>query len=148
MKKISCSILLLFVAFQMKAQIKDPVIWSYVAKRTNGNEVTLFIKATLLDDWHIYSVNQKEGGPQRTIFEFVKSKDYELVGKVSEPKPLVKYEQVFGMNVNYFTKSVVFSQRVKLRVKQTNVKVKVSFMACTDKECLPPADVSFSITVK
>ncbi|MDR6783301.1 hypothetical protein ABIE26_000211 [Pedobacter africanus] len=107
----------------------------------------LLIKATMSNGWHIYSATQKGGGPQPTIFQFAQSKDYELVGKLIEPKPLVKYEKVFEMNVYYFSNTVLFSQKIKLRAKQTKVKVNVSFMACTDSQCLPPKEVSLSIPV-
>ncbi|MGV3466400.1 MAG: protein-disulfide reductase DsbD domain-containing protein [Heyndrickxia sp.] len=99
-------------------------------------------------DWHIYSVNQKEGGPEKTSCTFFPSKDFTLIGKVQEPKPTKKHEEVFGMDVFYFERSVVFTQKIKLNKPGTVVKGKLSFMACTSEQCLPPDEVSFSIPVK
>lgn len=148
MKKLLILGVLLNVSLGIRAQIVKPVKWSYAAKKSSATEATLFIKAVIDPNWHIYSVNQPDGGPVKTTFVFEKSKSYSLLGKLAEPKPLVKYEEVFSMDVKYFEKSVVFQQRIKLNAKQTVVKGKVEFMACTNKECLPPDEVSFSVVVK
>jgi hypothetical protein len=79
-------------------------------------------------------------------FTFAPSKEYTLVGKTAEPKPISKYEKVFNMNVGYFENSVVFQQKVKLKsAKAAAVKGKLEFMTCNDQKCLPPDEVEFSI---
>jgi len=98
--------------------------------------------------WHIYSAYQAEGGPVKTSFTFGKSSGYRLSGKITEPKPLTKHEEVFDMQVGYFEKSVVFQQKVNLLTAATTVKGTVELMACTNKECLPPEEVEFSVPVK
>jgi hypothetical protein len=148
MKKILTSALILLSTCQIYAQLVKPVKWSYAAKRTSSTEATVYINASIDDGWHIYSVNQKEGGPEKTELTFSISKSYVLLGKVVEPKPIKKYEEVFGMDVFYFEHSVVFAQKIKLKAKQLMVKGKVSFMACTNKQCLPPDEVEFSIPIR
>lgn len=130
------------------SQIAAPVTWSYAAKKVNKNEAVLYIKAKIDNSWHIYSQNVKDGGPVKTTFKFLPSKDFSTVGKTLEPKSIVKYEDVFKMNVNYFEDQVVFQQKIKLNKSTTNVKGTVEFMVCNDKQCLPPDEVSFSIPVK
>ncbi|TKC04220.1 protein-disulfide reductase DsbD N-terminal domain-containing protein [Pedobacter frigoris] len=141
-------ILLLFLKMGANAQIEKPIKWSYAAKRISPTEVLLYLKADIAVGWHIYSVNQKEGGPERTNFSFLFSKDFSVIGKIQEPKPVKKHEEVFDMDVFYFEKSVLFTQKIKLNKGEAVVKGKVSFMACTDKECLPPDEVEFSIPIK
>ena len=149
MKKISLVLtFILFSAFGAFAQLENPVSWSYAAKRISKTEAVLYLKATIEDDWHIYSQNIKPGGPNKTSFTFSTSKDFTLVGKPSEPKPITKYEKVFKMDVLYFENEVVFQQKIKLNKATTVVKGKVEFMVCNDKQCLPPTDVTFSIPVK
>lgn len=131
------------------AQLENPVTWQYAAKKTPGkNEATLYIKASIDPSWHIYSQNLKPGGPNKTIFTFTPSKDYVVVGKTAEPKPITKYEKVFKMDVSYFENEVVFTQKIKLNKAATTVKGKVEFMVCNDQQCLPPSEVAFSIPVK
>lgn len=132
----------------LKAQIVSPVKWSYSAKKGADGIVTIYLKAAIEAPWHIYSVNQKPGGPERTSFTFLPSPAFVLLGKVVEPKAISKYEPVFGLDVNYFEHSVVFVQKIKLKAKQALVKGKVSFMACNESSCLPPDEVSFTIPVR
>ncbi len=149
MKRITLVLsLLLFTALGAFAQLEDPVSWSYVAKKTSPTEATVYIKASLEDKWHIYSQTTKPGGPTRTVFTFSPSKDYTLVGKTIEPKPISKFEKVFNMTVPYFENEVVFQQKVKLKKGTTVVKGKVEYGVCDDKSCLPPTEIAFSVPVK
>lgn len=130
------------------AQIETPVTWSYAAKKVSKTEAIVYLKATIDNGWHIYSLNQKAGGPVKTTVTFEPSKDYTKVGVTTEPKPIVKYEKVFSMNVNYFEKQVIFQQKVKIPKGSAAVKGKIEFMVCNDSKCLPPDEVSFSVQVK
>lgn len=148
MRKLALVIALSFLSTGLFAQILAPVKWSYAAKKTSKTEAVLLIKATIDNGWHIYSTQQKEGGPIKTSFVFTPSKDYAINGALTEPKSTTKFEQVFKMNVSYFEKAVVFQQKIKLKATQTNIKGKIEYMVCNDKQCLPPEDVDFSIPVK
>lgn len=150
MKKITLIVaMVVMTAISAFAQLENPVTWQYAAKKTPGkNEATLYIKANIEANWHLYSQNLKPGGPNKTEFSFAPSKDFSLIGKTMEPKPITKYEKVFKMDVSYFEDEVVFTQKIKLNKGATTVKGKVEFMVCDDKQCLPPSEVSFSIPVK
>ncbi|WPU94683.1 protein-disulfide reductase DsbD family protein [Mucilaginibacter sabulilitoris] len=145
-------ITLLFISIltitQSKAQILHPVTWSYAAKKTSPTEAVVLLKATIEKGWHIYSQNVKEGGPVATTFTFAPSKEFSLVGKTAEPKPLTRMEKVFAMEVSYFENAAIFQQKIRLKKGQTTVAGKLSFMTCNDEKCLPPDDVEFSIPVK
>lgn len=140
--------LVLFSATSVFAQIETPVKWSYASKKINSKEAVVFLKATIDDGWHIYSQNVKEGGPVPTSFTFDKSADYSPAGKTIEPKGITKHEEVFGMDVTYFEKEVVFQQKVSLKKDATTVKGTLEFMVCNDSKCLPPEELSFSVAIK
>src|SRR6478735_12099779 len=108
MKRLFLAVIALVLSVGAKAQVESHVRWAYAAKKTSPTEAVVLIKATIDQGWHIYSQNVKEGGPVKTSFAFDPSKDYVLLGKPSEPKPITKFEKVFGMNVGYFENSVVF----------------------------------------
>ncbi len=149
MKKITLILTLLFFStLGAFAQLEDPVSWSYVAKKTSATEATVYIKANIEENWHLYSQTVKPGGPSKTSFTFSPSKEFTLVGKTIEPKPISKFEKVFNMNVPYFEDQVVFQQKIKLNKGTTTVKGKVEFMVCNDKQCLPPSEIEFTIPVK
>jgi len=140
--------LLFFTSLGAFAQLDDPVTWSYVAKKTSPTEATIYLKASLEDGWHIYSQTTKPGGPTKTVFTFAPSKEYTLVGKTIEPKPISKFEKVFNATVSYFSDEVVFQQKVKLNKGAKAVKGKVEFGVCNDSKCLPPTEVEFSVPIK
>jgi DsbC/DsbD-like thiol-disulfide interchange protein len=149
MKKITLILtLVFFTAVGAFAQLENPITWSYGVKKISKTEAVVLIKATIEDGWHLYSLNLKPGGPNKTIITFSPSKDFTLVGKAAEPKPIIKYEKVFKMDVGYFQDEVVFQQKIKLNKPSAVVKGKVEFMVCDDSHCLPPDDVTFSVQVK
>ena len=149
MKKITLILtLVFFTAVGAFAQLEDPISWAYKATRISKTEVLVSFKATIEDGWHLYSQNVKPGGPNKTTFTFAKSKDYTQVGTTTEPKPIVKYEKVFKMDIGYFQDEALFTQKIKLNKNTTIIKATVNFQLCNDTSCLPPKDVSFSIPVK
>ncbi len=161
MKKYLIVILTLLATISSNAQILKPVTWSYAAKKISKTDAIIYLKVKIEDSWHIYASNQKGVGPVKTSFNFMPSRDYALIGKLIEPKPITKYEDTFEMDISYFEKSVVFQQKIKLkevlkknqgdtitRPAQVVVKGSVEFMACTNKECLPAETINFSIPIK
>ncbi|MNY48250.1 disulfide bond corrector protein DsbC [compost metagenome] len=126
----------------------SPVKWSYAAKKISKNEVVLFIKGAIEEGWHIYSLNQPNGGPLKTSFTFNNSADYALVGEAYEPQATSEFDKTFKIEVFYFEESVVFQQKIKLKKPKTIIKGKIVYMACTDGMCTPPLDIEFSIPIK
>ena len=152
MKKIARLKLLIFLllaaASTVSAQILKPVKWSYAAKKLDDKHAVIYLKAVIDDGWHIYSVNQPEGGPQKTLFTFKKVNGISLVGKPSEPEPEKHFEKAFGIDVFYFEHSVIFQQKVSLKRAEAIVKGHLTYMACNDHQCLPPEDLDFAVPVK
>jgi DsbC/DsbD-like thiol-disulfide interchange protein len=140
--------MLLFTVLGASAQIETPVTWSYAFKKTSSTTAVVYLKATIQDGWHIYSQKVKEGGPTKTTIKFNTSKEYTKVGATIEPKPIIKFEKVFDMNVGYFEKQVIFQQQVKLNKAATTVSGTIEFMTCDDSRCLPPEEIKFSVQVK
>jgi thiol:disulfide interchange protein DsbD len=96
----------------------------------------------------VYSQFVKDGGPVKTTITFSPSKDYTLIGKTMEPKPITRMEKVFNMEVGFFENVVIFQQKIKLKAGQVTVNGKLEYMTCNDQKCLPPDDIDFSIPVK
>jgi DsbC/DsbD-like thiol-disulfide interchange protein len=147
MKNLFVLTLGVLLSLSASSQILKPVKWSYAAKKTSKTEVTLYLKASIQDGWHMYSQNIADGGPVKTSFSFYPAKDYKLNGKTIEPKAITKFEKSFEMNVSYFEKAVIFQQNIKLTGATAVVKGTLEFMVCNDQQCLPPETVEFSIPV-
>ncbi|WP_316821807.1 protein-disulfide reductase DsbD N-terminal domain-containing protein [Pedobacter gandavensis] len=148
MKNLFLFAVALLFSMTASSQILKPVKWSYAAKKTSKTEAVLYLKATIEEGWHLYSQNIPDGGPVKTSFTFTPASSYKLNGKTIEPKPIVKFEKAFDMNVGYFENSVIFQQKIKLTGANATVKGTLEFMVCDESQCLPPETVQFSIPVK
>ncbi|MBK8520819.1 MAG: hypothetical protein IPL54_08050 [Chitinophagaceae bacterium] len=147
-KKIFLAGLMLFFAGFVHAQINNPVLWTYSAKKIADKTYELRITATITDNWHLYAQDAGEG-PEPTTFKFTPNPLVSFDGKVME---IGKMEKSFDKNFNsvlkYYTNKVDFVQKVKVKSSiATVVKGTVNFMVCNDRKCLPPRDVPFTINV-
>lgn len=129
-----------------KAQLLNPVKWTYSAKKIADKTYEVHITALVDDKWHIYS--QEAGdGPVSTSFIFTKNPLLTMQGKVTEVGKLEKsFDKNFNSELKYYEKQVDFVQKVKVRsAASTAVKGTLTFMVCNDRQCLPPKDIPFSI---
>ncbi|MFL9484771.1 protein-disulfide reductase DsbD domain-containing protein [Chitinophagaceae bacterium LWZ2-11] len=150
MKKFLLVSLLSVVGFAVQAQIKDPVIWKYEAKKKAAGVYELTITATVESPWHIYSQNTGKGGPVATAFTYKANPLVTLDGKTKENGKLEKvFDKSFNTNVLYYSNTVTFVQTVKVKggVK-TNVSGVVEYMVCDDEQCLPPTKKPFDIKLQ
>ncbi|MGA9212715.1 cytochrome c biogenesis protein CcdA [Kaistella sp.] len=140
-------ILILVFLFQgITAQIKDPVKLKYTINSLPNNEYEAVLTATMEKDWHIYSKDLPEdsGIPTEVI---VSSKDgIELIGKVIEVgKKHDEYSEAFGAQIVYYSNSVLFKQKFKLKnnTKPANVVTEITYQTCNDRVCLAPNTLEF-----
>ena len=130
------------------AQQLDPAKWTYTVKETSATEAELVFTAKIDDGWHLYSQYTDPAGPLPIVFEFTKSPDYELVGKVQEPKPHEEMDPLFDCVVKSFSGTVVFRQKVKrLSDKDFTVNGILSYQMCNNGSCIAPEDRDFSFKV-
>lgn len=115
LKKITQIFLLVSLSLSIANAQDNPVHFKLSNKKVSACEYDLIFSATIDEPWHMYSLNKlADDGPNPTVFTFTKSKDYELVGKVIQGKPLKEFDKVFEMNVEYFKHTASFTQRIKL----------------------------------
>lgn len=151
MKKLTI-ILAAFFALMMPmvsvAQIYDPVQWSFSTESLGNNEYNVIFKAEIEAGWHVYSQNIADGGPIPTAFYFTEAADYERVGVVTESEAIVLQDPVFDMELRFFEKEAIFTQKVKVLGKEpVSVKGELEYMVCNDGQCLPPTAVEFDINL-
>lgn len=150
-------ILVLTLMFTAAVTAQEAAKWSAkpaVGTVKAGGTVEVKVTADVIDGWHIYSTTPMEEGPVPTEIVFPANAPLTAVGKVRQPKPIVKYDENFGVDTEYYDKDVTFT--VTAKVKPTakpgrqKVMVEVTFMACNDRMCLPPKTVElpFDITIE
>lgn len=89
--------------------------------------------------WHIYALTSPTGGPTPTSIKLGETKDASAI-KVFQPKPSVKLDPNFNMNVEAFEGQVTFFTQIapaEGRKGPVEIPLLVRYQACTDKECLP-----------
>jgi thiol:disulfide interchange protein DsbD len=130
-----------------KAQMVDPVSWTYSLKPVNDSIYELYFNATIEPTWHMY--NQTVPSPvQAMAFAFETSSDYKRIDKVVEiTKAAEEFDQMFGMKVTYFALEAKFVQKIKALNKEGfAIKGTVDYQICDDKSCsIGSADFSFQI---
>jgi thiol:disulfide interchange protein DsbD len=141
---------LLFSSFVASAQMQVAIKWTYSQKRVNDSTEVLTFIANMEGKHHLYSQFTAEGGPMPTVFEFNKSKDYAIIGKVKEPKPYTEYDELFLVNVSLFKdKTVKFTQEIKVKSeKDFKVTGEINGMTCDDQGCIPFDQIPFSFSIK
>ncbi len=140
MRKIGLILILLGFLVQQKAfsQVEDPVKWTFSVKQLQDNEALLVFDANIEPKWHLYSQFFAEGGPVRMHFTFEESKDYKLIGKVSEsPTPKKKFDDIFEIDVQYFENKATLTQKIKvLSEKNFAVKGEFEYQLCFEDKCV------------
>ncbi len=145
----SLSILLFFFVASTSGygQIFNPVKWNFCQNQLDEQTYELHLTATIAPGWHLYSMNAGEG-PIPTSFDFNNVKGASLKGNVREPKPIEHYDPNFESNLRYFEHEVTFMQTVVLENEEpATVAGELTFMVCTDSNCLPPEYVDFTYMV-
>ena len=142
-------VLLLSVAFQLSAQVYNPVSWTFSHKLDGDEHAILQFKAKIEKGWHVYSTTIEDGiGPIPTVIDFQKMEGASLVGGIKEPKPHKDYDPNFDMELLWFENSVTIEQRVKLNAPFAKVVGELTYMTCDDSKCLPPEYLAFEFDIE
>jgi len=129
-----------------RAQILNPVKWSFTTQQLAGDTFALHIKASIDPGWHVYA-QQAGDGPIPTSFTFEDNPAVKLLGPVTEKgKQIKEFDKVFNSELRYYRDSVDFIQRVEVR-GNTTLTGSLEFMVCNDVNCLPPKDVPFRFSL-
>ena len=117
---------------------QNPVAWKL------ENKDKLFkLSATIEGDWHLYSTEQPDGGPVAT--KITVNEPFAIDGKIETPKPIVKFDQNFGIETKYFSEKAEFNFKLKDVANVENLIVSTRFQVCNDTLCLPPKTVKLNL---
>lgn len=156
MKSLLKSLILLVglsIITKASAQVQyaeDKVKWSSLVEQKD-DYATVIIEASIIPNWEIGPLVLPKGSMNLpTILQLVKSKDYELVGPMTESKPHSEYDEILEETLIYHVGKAVFKQKIKvLNKKDFVLKYKYEFQACEiNSNCLPPFASSGTVKVK
>jgi thiol:disulfide interchange protein len=156
MKSIFKSLILLsgLFAFQnANAQVdlsQDKAKWKFSVEQGKNCEVTIVADISIESHWHMNAMVLPKGSfGLPTEFKFIPSKDYQLIGAPTEPKPILEHDETADEDLAFHEGRVKLKQKIKvLSGKDFTIKGSYFFTTCNDNGCLPPYDGKFNLNVK
>lgn len=151
MKRIFFCLFLVTTAFVSRAQVIDPVKWTFTAKKIDAKTYEVRLSANIQAGWHLYSQAQpKDAIVNPTEIVFNSNPLVTLDGKPKETGKVEAYtDKRLGISANQYSNEVEFVQRVKLKAAaKTNISGTVEYQTCDDKKCLPVKKVTFNLALK
>lgn len=137
--------LLLLPCITVKAQIKEVVKWDYSVNKIDSNIYEAVLTGNIEKGWHLYSQDLPKNSGIPTTMK-ITSGNVEAVGKVEElGKKIEEYSEAFGVQIIYYSDSVKFVQKFRMKQADGNTKIsaEITFQVCNDKICLAPNTLEF-----
>lgn len=140
--KFPSIVFLLFVSLSTTGQILTPAKWTYettVKEAKVGDEIELIFKATIDNDWYLYSSEFPCEDPIKTSFNLVPHSSYQAIGSLVPVNPIEKYDKIFECDVKIFKKTGVFRQKIKILSAHLKISGESDYQVCTDVtgQCVP-----------
>ncbi len=145
------------MAFAVAASAaEDPVTWSGkpspAKPLVRGARFTVELDALIQPGWHLYSLDQPDGGPIATEISLPDGQPFAFAGIIAAPKPRTVFDSNFNMRVGYYLEKVQF--HVPLEVGRAaaagtaTLNIQTRYQCCNDRLCLPPKKVTVPISVE
>jgi thiol:disulfide interchange protein DsbD len=117
-----------------------------VKKELNADTLTISFNLSIANGWHVYSTNLDGKGPTQAemVLDSI-SGAVAIDGLQFEGEEQEKFDNLFDMQVRYFSNNVRFVQRY---VVEDNYYIEgaLQYGACDDESCLPPQKCEFLYT--
>lgn len=128
---------------------QDPTKWSLDSDSkakavTTGTKVSAKLTAEIEPGWHLYALDQPDGGPIATTMKIAEGKPFELKNiasqtPISEPDPLFIVDGK-PLETRYYKDRATFTLALvaKTDTSGDEIAIDVRFQLCNDTFCLPP----------
>jgi thiol:disulfide interchange protein DsbD len=154
-RQVNLFIIFSFIIFALPAILlaQNPTKWS-LESGTKGKTLKkdetfkAKLKAEIEEGWHLYAVEQPEGGPFPTKITVADEAAFKIDGNIESPKQITKFDPNFQIETKFFDEQAEFNLPIKA-ITETNgdaLAINVRFQVCNDTLCLPPKTVKVSYT--
>ncbi len=135
---------------------KEPIKWSAKATLPDhplkpGEQFSVELTARIEEGWHLYSLDQAEGGPTPTRILLPTDQPFEQDGAIDSAEPKSAMDPNFNLLTQYYDEQAIFTVPVRVAVNapagKSEVRVNVSFQTCSNELCLPPKTVKLGVAV-
>lgn len=122
----------------------DPVtLEAYFKVKPETNLGKVYVEATIERGWHLYSMTQPKGGPMKSELMVDSADDFEMIGPWKpDSEPHVEFSDVFEVNVESYSRQVVWSAPVEFSdgvdASQVEISMRYKGQTCVDDgTCIP-----------
>jgi thiol:disulfide interchange protein DsbD len=154
---LSIVVLLFAVSLSYSKDKNQHFEWSATAsvpKAKAGEQFTIQIDFDFEKGWYIYDIIDQFGpeglGPQKTEISFSPKDFLKIAGKIKTPKPKVKYDSAFYIDIRTFSGKFSFVVPVvaqkDIDFSQDKIFVELYAQQCKDNLCLPGMDFKQAIS--
>jgi thiol:disulfide interchange protein DsbD len=136
---------------------ENPIKWSLAVESAKqafkvGDKFTAQLTAQIDEGWHLYSLEEVPNGPRPTRITLLADQPFELSGDIEQPVPIIKHDENFGVETQYFEESATFNLPVKITAAakpgSTSLTVQTRYQVCNERLCLPPKAVKVEVAVE
>ena len=135
---------LLLITTAAYAAPKSPAHWHVKTVPTSakaGAKIALTISGQIDPGWHLYAMEEPDGGPIATVVGLTEGDPADLLS-VDESKPIVIDDPLFHMRTGFFRSSVDFTLHLRVdpsaKPGPNPLHVLIHFQSCNNQVCLPP----------
>jgi len=145
-KMIAGLILWMLTPFIVQAQMLDPVSFTLESESIplqveSGKPFTLTVKASIDDNWHLYSIlNHPDSGPIPTTFSSAADRMI-IAGDIKESEAEIAFDPNFNTELGWHSQSALFQVPVAVDAPpgtDFQVDLQVYYQVCDDTSCIPP----------
>ncbi len=135
---------------------ENPVHWSTAPIQkpcAPGSTFTAKLLARIDPGWHLYALEQEEGGPIPTEISLA-GESYLSLGTIRVSKPIQLLDPNFNKRVNLYIEKAEFSLPLTVATEATpgpqHAALHVRYQSCNETMCLPPrtATIDLAVSIK
>ncbi len=155
MRNFPLKIFLLILVLPVFVLAQNPAKWSLESDAKGkslkaGEKFKAALRAEIEDGWHLYALEQPEGGPIATTVKVAENVPFIIEGKIATtPEPVTEFDPNFNIDTKFFAKQAQFNlslQATADAARADDLAINVRFQLCNDTICLPPKTVKVTFT--
>lgn len=135
-----------YARFDMPQRDVPKVKWSMTVSHTSPQEGVVLITATPAAGWHLYGTEIPQGGPKATVIDLTTSQSVAFTSvPIPSVEPVSVQDPMFGIAITWWDVPVTF--KVPFTIDDSGspcIRVAITYMACNDETCSPPATVTLT----
>lgn len=148
---IKQSILSLLFFFSIYGQAQDlPYSWQIKYEVVEDDVIEVQFVCSVDSSWHIYSNSVQNDIGVPTSVEVLSSDNFNFYTELTEPQPIVRYDEIAEDDIAYHEGVVVFTQKIIRKTSEAFLlRVKIETQACqNDGVCTRPEIITKQVEIK